>query len=263
MGKLRFSSRHRTSAWLLRLTFIYFVILYSVPSFAKNDNDSTKDNRYREMPHYGHYVSASFNFFGYTGVSSLEYKDKTHAKYLWMKGYPNFGPSWQIDYYWLPRLSHRRGVTFGPGVRYSGFHSSGEDRFIADDIVWDSHQALTISYLAPQVIMKILSGPDRWSFNIQLGCGVTQSYFSGNRHPVADRYLKENFRTVKYGFSCNYSLGIELHINRRLSFITDFTDIYCIGLRHIMDNDAVPMHRDMKDSFLKWRNITFGLRYRF
>lgn len=253
---LRFqvSSRHFMTLFLLMFCCLSIS--------AKTENDSTS-NQHRDMPHYGHYLSASFNFFGLSGIQPLTYGDNAHSDGVWMNRSPGYGPIWQLDYYWLPKHKSRRPLTFGPGVRYTGFNSSGKDRFLDDDIVWDSKQSLTLNYLAPQVIMKILTGPDRWSFNVQLGCGIAQSIFSGHRFPVSEQALKEKFRTIKYGFSWNYSVGIELHINYHWSFITDISGIQSPGLRHVMKNDAIPIHQDMKSSHLQWFMCTFGLRYRF
>lgn len=236
--------------------FLLTILAMALPIWAENPSD--KQDTTQPMPYQGHYITAALGGGPY---SAIGYKTSDRTENPWIERNPNNGIGWKVDYYWLPSHAHRKTVTFGVGLQYAGAHSHGKDKIVIDDFLYNSPQSLTINYIAPQCVMKII--PKRsnvWSFNVRVGVGLGHSAFSGKISRIPQGDNKQSFSNSKYGFGQHLGLGVEARVSRHFSLTADGT-LYVLQLKNIMHNDVIPMYNSIDNKTTGVIPFSIGVCY--
>lgn len=235
--------------------FILNMLSVSLPIWAENSSYSPKDGQL--MPYQGHYIGASI---GMGPSSGIGYRTPEGSENPWVKGDPNNGIGWKVDYYWLPRHSHRKTVTFGVGLQYTGAHSHGNDQIVIRDFLYDSPQSLTVNYIAPQCVMKILTRSDTWTFNIRAGVGLGHSAFSGKISRIPQGDNRQSFSTSKYGFGRHLGIGVEAKVSPHFSLTAEGT-LCILNIKNVMHNDVIRMYDAIQNRNMSVVPFAIGVCY--
>ncbi len=247
----------KQNAYTLRV-FVCCFLICLIPSISEaKDKKKEKPEETRPMLYYGHYVGAAFSI-GPRGC--MGYENGHHIENPWVKGDPNFYLGWKINYYWLPRHEKRKSPSFGVGLQYAWGRSHGKDRIVKDYFLYDSSQAITVNYLAPQCVMKVLTQFDGWTFNVRAGMGLGRSHFSGHMQRVVQGDNYTPISRTKYSFGFNIDFGIEAKVSSRFSVTADlsFVSIFAKGLMH---DPALPGYDKIKGSEVGTPPFSIGLCY--
>ena len=132
----------------------------------------------------------------------------------------DFG-TWKGGYSWMGPKIHKSflgPLQLGVGFTYYGFHTSGYEDFIYDELFYINNPSFMWHYMAPQFILKFMTKSNFLAFQLNAGLGLSISDY---KDLDVVNWRKRHNTIVGDGY--NISFGIEINIIREFGLICNIS----------------------------------------